>query len=353
MNRLEKLRALMKQNNLQAGLFYKPENRFYISGFRGSSGYALITQDKQYLITDFRYTIQARAQCPGFEVIETSEQRNLYAILGENVQERLGFEDDFMSVEFYNLLSSKIEAELVPMRHMISALRILKDPEEVDAIQKAQDIADQCFDYLLTYIKPGMTEKQVYHELLAKMRELGAENESFQAIVASGVRGALPHGIASDKVIEQGDLLTLDFGCISEKYCSDMTRTICVGKASKEQKKIYDTVLKAQQAALQAIKPGLSCKALDSIARDIITEAGYGPHFGHSLGHGVGIEVHEGPRIAQMSTDTLEAGMIITDEPGIYIEDFGGVRIEDIILVTEDGYKVLSKSPKQLIELDV
>lgn len=353
MNRLEKLRALLKESHLQAALFYKPENRFYISGFKGSSGYVLVTEDDQYLITDFRYTIQAKAECPDFKVIETSEKNTLYMILSDKVRERLGFEDDFMSVEFFSLLSSKIEAELVPMKHLISTLRIIKDDAEVRAIEEAQAIADRCFDHLLTFIKPGMTEKQVYLELLTKMRALGAENESFQAIVASGVRGALPHGIASEKVIERGEMLTLDFGCILNKYCSDMTRTICVGRANDKQREIYQTVLKAQEAALEAIRPGMSCKTLDSIARDIITEAGYGQYFGHSLGHGVGIEVHEGPRIAQLSTDTLEAGMIITDEPGIYIEDFGGVRIEDIILVTENGYKVLSKSPKQLIELDI
>lgn len=236
---------------------------------------------------------------------------------------------------------------------MIEKIRLFKDDEEIEEIQKAQDIADKVFSELLDFIKPGKTEREVHHYMLERMRAHGASGESFDAIIASGVRGALPHGVASDKVIEKGELLTLDFGCIYNMYCSDMTRTIAVGEISDKQREIYEVVLEAQKRALAAIKPGVRTADIDAIARDYITEKGYGENFGHGLGHGVGLEVHEAPRLSPKSDEVLEEGMVITDEPGIYIEGFGGVRIEDIILVTEDSHRVLSKSTKELITLDV
>lgn len=351
MKRIEALRKLMQDKELDAVLVQKPENRYYLSGFRGTTGSVLITMDQQFFLTDFRYMAQARSQCPGFDVIQISQAEPIYQPINQYVTGKLGFEDDFFTVEQYGLYSSKLEAEMVPLKRLIEDLRVIKDEDEIELIHKAQQIADQAFDHILGFIEPGVTELEVADELIRVMKSLGASGESFQIIVASGPRGAMPHGVASDKKIEAGELVTLDFGCMYQGYASDMTRTIAVGEVSQELKDIYQVVLKAQEAALEAIKPGLTGQELDTIARDIITEAGYGEHFGHGLGHGVGLEIHERPSVGPTGTENLRPGMIITDEPGIYIDDVGGVRIEDIILVTEDGYQVLSTSPKELIVL--
>lgn len=351
--RLKQIREEMKKRSLDGVIFYKPENRFYVSGFTGSTGYAVILPERALFVTDFRYISQSTNECKGFSIEEISAQRGIGDVLNDYGVKRLGFEDDFMTVEAYESLKKKFQGELVPMKRLIEPLRQIKSEEEAEMMRKAQSIADETFAHLLGYIQPGMTERQVYLELVSDLRRRGAEGESFSAIVASGERGSLPHAAPTDKVIEEGDLLTLDFGCIYKGYCSDMTRTICVGKANERQKEIYNIVLKAQKAALEAIKPGAVCKDIDKIARDIITEAGYGDNFGHGLGHAVGLEVHENPRLNSIDDSVLEAGMVVTDEPGIYIPGFGGVRIEDIVLVTEDGKEVLSSSPKELIELEV
>lgn len=353
MKRIDALRQTMRDQKLDGVIFSKPENRYYLSGFRGSTGTVLITADQQYFLTDFRYITQAKDQCLGYEVLKISQDDPIYGHINRLVTGRLGFEDDFMTVENYGLYSSKLEAEMVPMKRLIETLRLYKDETEIELMAKAQQIADEAFEHILTYIKPGVREIDVANELIRVMKEKGATGESFDIIVASGVRGALPHGVASEKPIEMGELVTLDFGCVYQGYCSDMTRTVAVGSVSEKQRLIYETVLKAQETALAAIRPGITGQELDKIARDIITEAGFGEHFGHGLGHGVGLEVHEGPSISKAGTTPIEPGMIITDEPGIYLDGFGGVRIEDIILVTEDGKRVLSSSPKELIELAI
>ena len=353
MHRIERVRTKLSEMNLDGALFFKPENRFYLSGFTGSTGYVLITKDRAIFITDFRYDNQAKEQCKGYDVEIIGFDRTLYDVINEQKIHQLGFEDDFMSYEQYADFKEKQGAQLVRMNRMIEKIRLFKDDEEIEEIQKAQDIADKVFSELLDFIKPGKTEREVHHYMLERMRAHGASGESFDAIIASGVRGALPHGVASDKVIEKGELLTLDFGCIYNMYCSDMTRTIAVDEISDKQREIYEVVLEAQKRALAAIKPGVRTADIDAIARDYITEKGYGENFGHGLGHGVGLEVHEAPRLSPKSDEVLEEGMVITDEPGIYIEGFGGVRIEDIILVTEDSHRVLSKSTKELITLDV
>lgn len=350
--RLEQIRQEMKQRSLDGVLFYKPENRFYVSGFTGSTGYALILEEKEYFITDFRYISQSSEQCKGFIIEEIGAQRQLPDVLHDLGVQRLGFEEDFMTVAEHQALQDKFKGELVPMEGFIQKIRQIKSEEEMVFMRKAQSIADETFSHLLNFIRPGMTEREVYLELVTDLQRRGAQGESFSAIVASGERGSLPHAAPTDKVIERGELVTLDFGCKYGGYCSDMTRTICVGKATEKQKEIYYTVLKAQEAALAAIKPGSVCKDVDKIARDLITEAGYGGQFGHGLGHAVGLEVHESPRLNTLDDSLLEPGMVVTDEPGIYIPGFGGVRIEDIVLVTPEGHEILSTSTKELIELD-
>lgn len=350
--RIKYLKEEMKKRDLDAVLIYKPENRRYISGFTGSAGFVLIKEDKNIFFTDFRYLEQASVQCSGFEIMEISRVKPVTDYLKEMNISKLGFEDDYIDFTTYSNFTSILEnVSFIPLKGLMLSLRIIKDNDEIETIAKAASIADEAFKHILTFIKPGISERDVALELEYFMKKKGASSTSFDSIVASGKRSSLPHGVASDKLIEVGDFLTLDFGCMYNGYCSDMTRTLVVGKASDEQKKIYNIVLKAQLKALEAVKPGITGEELDKIARDIITEEGYGDKFGHGLGHGVGLEIHELPHVNSLGKNPFIAGMVITDEPGIYIPDFGGVRIEDLVVVTEDGYKVLSNSPKELIEL--
>jgi Xaa-Pro aminopeptidase len=342
----------MKEENLDGLLITRPENRRYTSGFTGSSGHVLLTADRNLFITDFRYKSQAAAQCEGFEILLHNREKKVVDLINDLKLARLGFEDGFMTVKEHKAYTDDLEAtELVPIGEVVEKIRQIKSEEEIEAIRTAASIADRAFDHVLTMIKPGVTEREVALALEMQMKKLGATKLSFESIVASGKRGALPHGIASDKAIESGELVTLDFGCVYEGYCSDMTRTIAVGEVSDEMRKIYHTVLEAQEAALEAIRAGVTSESVDKVARDIIEKAGHGDHFGHGLGHAVGLEVHESPRLAPGAQDELAVGMVVTNEPGIYVPDLGGVRIEDLVLVTEEGCEILSRSPKELIVL--
>ena len=349
--RIETLRKVMAERGLDAVLLQGDVNRNYMSGFKGDESYSIITMDKAIFITDSRFTEQATQEVKDYEVREY--QRPFEAFLDKIVKEfnikKLGFEENVLTYELYNSYKEAVSCELIPLNGVLETLREIKCEKEIEIMRKAQNIADKGFEHILKFIKPGMTEREIGLELEFYMRKLGATGLSFPSIVASGVRSSLPHGMATEKVVENGDFLTLDFGVVYDGYCSDMTRTIVIGEPNEKMKEIYNVVLKAQEAALKAVKPGISCYDLDKIARDIITEAGYGEYFGHGLGHGVGRVVHELPMVNFRSKEVLKPGMVITDEPGIYIPNFGGVRIEDIILVTEDGYEVFSKSPKELI----
>lgn len=351
-NKVGRLKKYLRENSLNSAIVFKPENRRYLSGFTGSSGYVVITQDKELFVTDFRYVQQATNQCKDFDIIEHNNDRTIYDILKELGLNKLGFEDQFVTVSQYNDFKENLNGiELIPLKDTLNKIRIIKDEDEITQIRKAAEIADNTFKYICSILKPGITEWEISLEIESFMKKNGASGTSFESIVASGKRSSLPHGVASQKVIEDGDFVTIDMGCIYNGYCSDMTRTVVVGKASDKQKEIYNIVLEAQGEALKHIKPGVTGYDVDKIARDIIKDKGYGEYFGHGLGHGVGLEVHESPRLSPLGKDTLKANMVVTDEPGIYLPDFGGVRIEDLIVVTEDGCEVLSKSPKELIEL--
>ncbi len=354
LKRINRIREILKSINADGIIAYSPENRRYLSGFTGSTGYAIISDKNAGFVTDFRYTEQAKHQCKGFEVIKNESPVSEY--IADTIKKygisRLAYEDAYMTVAFYEQLRDKLSGvEMVPLKEADGEIRIIKDEEELSNIKKAAEIADSAFTHILSFIKPGITENEVALELEYFMKKSGASGNSFESIVASGLRSSMPHGVASDKEINNGDLLTLDFGCVYNGYCSDMTRTIVVGKANDEQKKIYDIVLKAQMEALLHIKAGVLGKDVDKIARDIICDAGYGDNFGHGLGHGVGLAVHEEPRLSISGNRVLEKNMVVTDEPGIYIPGFGGVRIEDLVVVGEDGPVVYSMSPKELIEL--
>lgn len=354
MLRVENLRKAMKKEQVDGFLVTSPYNLRYLTNFTGTTGLAVITLDKAFFVTDFRYTEQAAAQAQGFEIIKNVGPifDEVAKLCAQEELNGLAFEENHVSFAEYSVLEEIIEeTPLIPISGMIENLREVKDEEEIAITQKACAIADQGFDYVLKTIKPGMTEIEVANQLDFYMRSLGASGVSFDTIVASGLRSAMPHGVASEKVIEQGDLITLDFGCYYQGYVSDMTRTFAIGDPGEKLREIYQVVLEAQLKVLEAAKPGLTGIQLDAVARDHIAAAGYGEAFGHSTGHGIGLEIHEGPNVSFRADKQFVPGNIITDEPGIYLPGIGGVRIEDDLLITPDGNQVLTHAPKELIIL--
>ncbi|UXR68687.1 aminopeptidase P family protein [Staphylococcus sp. IVB6246] len=351
-HRTEKARQILKDQDLDALLVLTDYNRRYLSGFSGTSGALIITESELLLFTDFRYTEQATKQADAFTIVE--QQGDLVSTLKTHIQEnkyqKVGFEDHLVSYDTYVKLNEGSH-ELLPIGQAIEEVRMVKDEAEIANIQKAAEIVDKAYEYILTVAKPGMTEKELKAHLESKMLHLGADDTSFDTIVASGYRGALPHGVASDKVIESGDMVTLDFGAYYNGYVSDITRTFAVGQPSDEMIKIYNIVLEAQKTAVSQIKAGMTGVEVDKIARDIIAEAGYGENFGHSLGHGIGLEIHEGPNLSHKADNVLVPNHCVTIEPGIYVNGLGGVRIEDDILIQENGGQCFTNSTKDLIIL--
>lgn len=352
-NRVNNLREQMKSEGISSFLITSPYNLRYLTGFTGTTGLALIGLEEAFFITDFRYTEQAAKQCVGFEIVKNvGPILEVVADLVESKNiENLGFEESFVPFKQYVELEGLLEVDLIPVSGMVEELREVKDEEEIAIVEKACEIADKAFSHILTYIKPGMTEIQVANELDFYMRSLGASSVSFETIVASGLRSAMPHGVASEKVIEQGDMITIDFGCYYNGYVSDMTRTISLGEPSDKLREIYNVVKEAQQKVLDVAKPGMTGVELDAVARDYIASKGYGEAFGHSTGHGIGLEIHEGPNVSKLAEKAFVPGNIITNEPGIYLPGIGGVRIEDDMLVTGNGIKRLTHSEKELIIL--
>jgi Xaa-Pro aminopeptidase len=355
MDNYKRVQELLKKLSIDAILISNGNNMRYVSGFAGETGYLYISEKRHAVVTDFRYTIQAEIEAEGYEVITIGNggyEETLNNILKAEKIGRLGFEAEDMLYANYSSLKDKLLVdELVPVGNEITAMRRIKTANELEMIKKAEAIGDQVFAEILDYLQPGMTEIEVAARIEYLLKLKGAQGISFNAIVASGVNSSMPHAVPSYKKIEKGDFLTMDFGCIYEGYCSDMTRTIVIGKASQKQKEVYDTVLKAQLAALDFIKAGVKGKEVDKIARDIIYQAGYEGCFGHGLGHSVGLFIHENPRLSMLEENVLEAGMTETVEPGIYIKGFGGVRIEDLVVVTKDGHENFTFSEKKLIEL--
>lgn len=348
--KLMKLREQMQKRELDSLLVTNPYNLRFITGFTGTAGLALITPNDAWFITDFRYTEQAGEQVKEFKVVQAQKGLidEVARIAQEAAVERLAFEQDYMTFATYSQYLEKLSATLEPVSGLIEKLRMVKSPEELEVLKAAAKIADDAFEHICSYIKAGMTELEVSNELEFFMRSQGATSSSFDIIVASGLRSALPHGVASDKKIESGDLITLDFGALYNGYVSDITRTVAVGEPSDKLKEIYHVVLESQVLALEKIKPGMTGIEADAIARDYIKSKGYGEAFGHSTGHGIGLEVHEGPGLSFRSETILEPGMAVTVEPGIYLPGIGGVRIEDDILITETGNERLTHSSKEL-----
>lgn len=351
-------------------LISSPANMRSCSGFRGE-GIVYVSRELKLVFTDSRYTIAARQECPGFEIIQY--KGNIYeswikVLIGktgekENSDISIGYEDENMTVQTYHTILALLkkyelsEVKFVPVHKRLEGLRQVKTPEEIRDIEKAEQIGDKAFEKIVEKIREirqsgkSLTEKQVAAWIEFYMKELGAENTSFDTIAASGIHSSMPHAIPTDKVLEEGDFLTMDFGCRVNGYCSDMTRTIVYGRATEKQKEIYEIVRKAQEAAIDAVRPGMKGCEVDAVAREMIREAGYGECFGHSLGHSVGLMIHETPCFAPRDERVIEPGMVITVEPGIYVEGFGGVRIEDVVVITEDGCRNITDSPKELIEI--
>lgn len=353
MSRVSKVQDTLKEQNLGALIVSSAYNLRYISNFTGSAGLSVVTQEKAYFITDFRYTEQAGEQASHMTIIE--HKGDLYGevekIIKDNNLESICFEKEHVTYSTFETLKEKLSAELVPVDGIVENLRLIKDEEEIQTIQKAIQITEQAYEHILEYVEEGMTEIEVANELDFFMRSKGASGVSFDTIVASGHRSAMPHGVASEKKIEQGDMITIDFGCYYNGYVSDMTRTFALGDPGEELKKIYQIVLEANLKASEAAKAGMTGKELDKVARDYITEAGYGDQFGHSLGHGIGLEVHEGPGVSHRSEVELKENMIVTNEPGIYVPGLGGVRIEDDLVIKESGNQNLMTLSKELVIL--
>lgn len=355
MDNYKRVQELLQKLSIGAVLISNGNNMRYISGFAGETGYLYISEKRHAVVTDFRYTIQAEIEAEGYEIITIGNggyDEALNNILKTDGISRLGFEAEDMLFATYNKLKDKLTVdELVPLGNEITAMRRIKTSRELERIKKAEAIGDQVFTEILGYIKPGMTELEIAARIEYLLKLNGASGSSFPAIVASGVNSSMPHAVPTSKKLEAGDFLTMDFGCVYEGYCSDMTRTIVIGKASQKQREVYDTVLKAQLAALDFIKAGVKGKEVDQVSRDIIYKAGYEGCFGHGLGHSVGLHIHENPRLSMLEEDVIEEGMTETVEPGIYIKGFGGVRIEDLVVVTKDGHENFTFSEKKLIEL--
>lgn len=350
--RLERFDAKLAQSGLDALLVTGQNNIYYLTDFWGTNATVFITKNRRLFLTDSRYTLIAKQFVHGFDIIESKDPlKDIVKIIGADKLETIGF-DNQVSFAYYQGLQAIFEGyTLSPQSNFMEELRMIKDEKELATIRKACSISDRAFTDVLDFIKPGQTtELQVANFLDFRMGEYGASGISFESIIASGYRSAMPHGVASDKVIQSGETLTMDFGCYYNHYVSDMTRTIHIGDTTDEEREIYDIVLRSNQALIDAAKAGMTRRDYDKVARDVIVEAGYGDHFTHGIGHGIGLDIHEIPYFGN-SDETIEAGMVLTDEPGIYLADKYGVRIEDDIIITENGCELITLAPKELIVL--
>lgn len=347
------------QNKLcrdEAFIIYYGPNRFYLTGFNSSAGVVVVTPKSAVFIIDFRYYEKAKRLVKSCDVILTDKiWQQITDILKKDKIKKVYTENRTISLlEFAalkkNLSGFDISDDAV-MDDYIYSLRSVKSEVELCLMRQAQALTDETFEYILDYIRPGKTEKAIALEMEFYMRRHGSEGVAFDSIVVSGENSSLPHGTPTDRVVRQGDFITMDFGAVVGGYCADMTRTVAVGEISEKQRLVYDTVLKAQLEALKQIKPGAVCKDIDAIARNIIDNAGFKGCFGHSLGHSLGIEVHESPGFNLRNNTVLQKGMVLSVEPGIYLENEFGVRIEDVIIVTGKGCEDITKSPKELIVL--
>jgi len=352
--RLTKLRHKLADMQLDAILITDPANRRYLSGFTGSAGVLIISQDRAMLATDFRYYEQVGRQSPQFELVKIKSKFS--ALLPDLINElgicHLGFESKNLTVDMHNDLADALPdgVGFVATSEVVQELRVVKDEGELAALQRAIALADAAYAHIADFMQPGMTEQRVAWELESFMRTHGAEKVAFDIIVAAGPNGAMPHARASDHIIQAGEPVVMDLGAVVDGYCSDLTRTVALGEANGRYQEVYEVVLQAQQAAIRGIRPGMTGQEADAIAREILSQAGYGEAFGHGLGHGVGLVVHEKPGVGRLSDkDVLRPGMVFSVEPGVYLPGEFGVRIEDLVVLREHGPQVLSQADKEPI----
>ncbi len=350
-NRLQKLRQKLIDQEIDAILISEPHNRHYLSGFDGSAGFLVITRQKAVLATDFRYTEQGRMQAPDFDIFRiTGDMAEwLPRLLAELELTRLGFEAEHITFAQHRQLNNIADKTasrltLVPVSGLVESLRAIKDPEEIELITRAVAMADAAYEYIESKIQTGRTEKEIAWELEKFLRENGSQPIPFGVIVASGPNAALPHAKPTSRTIAPGVPVTIDFGARVGGYASDLTRTMCLGNGDDTFNKVYDTIRKAQLAAIDKVKSGMTGEEADRLARSVIEEAGYGERFGHGLGHGIGLAAHEQPTLAPNSSTPLADGMVFTIEPGIYLTGWGGVRIEDVVIMENGKARVMSKA---------
>ncbi len=354
MKNLEKYISLLKKESEVDGLLLTSRySRMYGAEFDIAEGIAIVTKKGCRYFTDSRYIESAQNHIQGFEVLEMTRANPYWRLLNDAIAafgvKTLGFEEHYLTVGEQMAFAEKLNAELKPYHQKIYGFRSVKEPWELDRMRKAQEITDLAFGEMLTKIRPGLTEKQLQAELVYSLLKNGADGMAFEPIVISGPNTSMPHGVPGDRAVQPGDFITMDFGAVYRGYCADMTRTVAVGYATEEMKKAYDTVLQAQLAAIAVTKAGVTGREIDAAARNVITQAGYGPYFGHGYGHSLGMECHEAPNCNPSGESVMEVNMVSSAEPGIYLPGKFGVRIEDVVIFTADGCENITHSPKNLI----
>ncbi len=354
MNHLSQIAAKLAEYQLDAMLCSSEPGEFYAVGLHGE-GFAIVASGASRYITDSRYTEVAEETVTGAEVLTVDKNRNYTACLNEFIDahgiKRLGIEEGYMSLGQYEGFKKALHAQLIPAGALILELRASKDEEEFARMVEAQRITDEAFAEICSFIRPGLTEAEIAAKLVFEMLRRGAQKMSFDPIVASGPNGSRPHAVPGPRQVQRGEFITMDFGCVYQGYCSDMTRTVALGEVNDDKRRVYDTVLKAQLAGIAASAAGVPGKDIDGTARQVIEEAGYGRFFGHGYGHSVGIEIHESPNANTRDTTPMPVGAMVSAEPGIYIPGQFGVRIEDVVRMDQGGHTVITKSPKELIIL--
>ena len=353
MKNTEKIRAKLIEAGLDAIILFSGENTRYASSFHFSDGAVVVTREKSWLLTDSRYIEAALKEACCDEIICFGGEKPFSewvktALVG---CEKIGSEENCLAYAQWQYWEQTVGKKLLPAQSIMDSLRLQKEMWEVECISAAQRIAESALDYVLGIIRPGMREREIAAELTYRMMLLGGEGNSFDPITITGAKTSMPHGVPGDEVVKAGDFVTMDFGCIKNGYCSDMTRTVAVGHASDEMKKVYYTVLDAQNAGIAIARPGVSGREIHMAAANIIADAGYGQYFGHGFGHGIGLLVHEAPRAAPANPDPMPEGAVISAEPGIYIPGKFGVRIEDMLYITENSAINLTSFEKELIIL--
>ena len=353
--RLKRLRQKMQSENLDAMFVKYSSNLRYISGYSGSNGMSYITADDAWFFTDFRYKTQSAAEVHNMNII-VPVGKDLITAMKETgcvkSSASIGFEGNMLSYgEVEKIKATFPDCKLVNKAMLMEELASVKEPEELDHLREATRLTCAAFDELIKEIKPGISERMLSAKLSYIMKSLGSEQDSFETIIASGVNGSRPHHRPAEKLLEKGDLVTIDFGAMYKGYHGDVTRTVCLGKADAKQREIYDIVLEAQLKSLEGIRPGMTGKEVDAISRDIISSKGYGENYGHGLGHGLGLEIHAEPRLSPAYDKKLLVNQVVTVEPGIYIPGWSGVRIEDDVIITENGIENYTTATKELLEL--